>query len=91
MLARVSDNDQIYEDYLTKPKDEQIGLLDGWFKKLGVNYVYSKENLLSADAEHQHMILSEIYKQFPYVFDKCTVSPDILLEIVNYYLRTYKF
>lgn len=33
------------------------------------------------------MLLSEIHKQFPYVFEKCVVSPDILLEIVNYYLR----
>lgn len=90
LLARVSNNDQIYDDYLTKPRDEQIDLLDGWLKKLGINYVYTKENILSTDPEHQRMILSEIHKQFPYVFEKCAVSPDILLEIVNYYLRAGK-
>lgn len=91
LLARVSNNDQIYDDYLTKSSDEQIDMLDGWLKKLGINYVYTKENILSTDPEHQHMLLSEIYKQFPYVFEKCVVSPDILLEIMNYYLRAGKY
>ena len=52
LLARVSNNDQIYDDYLTKSSDEQIDMLDGWLKKLGINYVYTKENILSTDPEH---------------------------------------
>lgn len=48
----MSNNDQIYDDYLTKSKDEQIDLLNGWLKKLGVNYVYTKEQILSVDPEY---------------------------------------